>query len=181
MQAVTTGHRWEELALGLVGATGAIATLLSGGWLTLAAVLGFMILLDLFTGVLAAYLSREMSLQRFTDGLARKLLYASLVGLGAGVDAVIQVTGGLLPGAEAAPPLVRDLGAQYGFRGVFCVYLTAREVASVLRNLAVANVPGPRWFVAMVNGVLERMDPQERQTLTDRREPAERGRGHPTS
>lgn len=124
----------QEMAHGApLGVLVGVAAYLFGGVDDLLRSLFVVVLLDVLTGLTAAFIRRQLASHEMVRGVARKLLYFAAVALAVQADT-------LLPGIVIA-------GIEVSVRTALVWALLGAEMISIAENLAVAGVPLPPWLV----------------------------------
>ncbi|MBQ9413110.1 MAG: phage holin family protein [Oscillospiraceae bacterium] len=105
------------------------------------AVLLAVMVLDYITGMIEAWVNREMSSRVGVVGIIKKVGYLAVVAVAVVADWVIQ---------EAAGKAGLDAGGINLFGLIVTVWLILNECISILENLAEIGVPLPEFLVALV-------------------------------
>lgn len=112
------------IKVGIAAALTALANLLGGADVWLYTLIGFTIV-DFFTGILKAILTKTMHLDALYKGGVRKLLIYVTVGVATALDSLLL---------EDAPIL----------RNIAMGYYVATEGLSILENIALCGIPFPK-------------------------------------
>lgn len=113
---------------GIVAIAGGLSSFLFGNWSQVLTVLFILMIVDYLTGMMAGYVTKELSSKVGFKGILRKVGMVIVVGVGHGMDIALGTMGW---GTEN---LIRD-------GGIF--FYLANESLSILENLGRAKVPIP--------------------------------------
>ena len=112
---------------GGVAMIGGIASYLFGGWDELLIALCIFMVLDYLTGLLRAFIKKEISSNIGFHGIARKMVIFVVLILANMLDMVVNVEAGL-------------------FRGMVCFFYITNEGISILENCASVGLPIPEFM-----------------------------------
>lgn len=115
---------WDNYARYIFTSIGTLITSILGGWDTVLQVLVAFVVIDYFTGVLAAWYRKELSSEIGAKGIAKKILIFVMIA----VASLIDRTGVI------EEPIFRTLA---------CWFYIANEGLSILENTAKIGVPIP--------------------------------------
>lgn len=132
-----------------IGVLVGVAAYLFGGLDDLLRSLFVIVLLDVFTGITAAFVRRQLASHELVRGVARKTLYFAAVALSVQAD-------GILPGIVIA-------SVEVSVRTALIWALLGAEMISIAENLAVAGVPLPPWLVERLKAWQDEQDTPSRQ------------------
>ena len=105
------------------------------------AVLLAVMVTDYATGMVRAYLGRELSSKKGLAGILKKLCYFIVVGVGAGADWLLSV---------AAETFSFSLSFPFSVALTVAVWLIINELISILENLAGIGVPLPAFLGRLI-------------------------------
>lgn len=107
----------------ICAASGTLLSWLFGEWDMVLKIVATLMCLDYITGVIVAYINKEIDSKIGIKGIFRKTLNLVLIIIGVLLD--------------------RLLGSEWTFRSVVCYFMVGNEGWSIVENIAKAGVPIP--------------------------------------
>lgn len=104
-------------------------------------ILAVVMLLDYMTGIVGAWMRRQLCSRIGVFGIIKKLAYLCVVAVAIVIDWVIQ---------HAAGQAGLDLGNFYMFGLLVIVWLILNECISILENISQMGVPLPAFLVGII-------------------------------
>jgi toxin secretion/phage lysis holin len=114
----------------IVSLIGSVTSYMFGGWGSLLTVLTFMIMVDYFTGIIAAGIEKKLCSRKGFRGIAQKLLIFVLVSVAHMIDVII--------------------GVEHLIRDATIIFYIMNEIISILENAKRVGLPIPVFFVKII-------------------------------
>ena len=104
-------------------------------------ILAIVMVMDYITGIVGAWMLRQLSSRIGIEGIVKKLAYLFAVAVAIVIDWVIH---------RAAGQAGIDLGSFYMFGLLVTIWLILNECISILENIAEMGVPLPAFLMAVI-------------------------------